>query len=147
MGKSMNGIAVALLSILGVIVGSSIQYLAGRTLETRKQLGQQRAQAYADYFQAVAVIATKGRSAEALTRAIDAKTRICMYGSAKAISMLSEFEQNGATAATNEGRVVLARLMREVRRDLTSSAADIRGDELADVLFGPASKRDQDAAK
>jgi hypothetical protein len=143
----MTSFLTALLPLLGVMIGSIISYASGRTLEARKQLSQERARAYTDFFRSVASVATQGRSSELLTLAADSKTRICIYGSVAAIGLLAEFERTGSSAGTDEGRAVLARLMQEVRRDLTSQRTMGKGAEVADVLFGPASKRVQDVRR
>ena len=44
---------LALLSVLGVLVGAYLQYFFGRSLEARKQLTLQKSQSYIDYFRSV----------------------------------------------------------------------------------------------
>ncbi len=78
--QSLSALSTAL-PLLVVLVGGVLGYFSGRLLDNRRQLVLQKGQAYADYLKALANAATAHPTAETLTLATDAKTRICIYGS------------------------------------------------------------------
>ena len=130
----MQGLIVAALSLVGVLIGAALQFAFGQRLEARKQFGVQRAQAYIDFFRAVSALA-QDRSKEQLALAADAKTRICIYGSMTLVQRLSDFERAGAIAAQGAGRAALLELVRAMREDVTHSAIQLRREDLMHILF------------
>ena len=135
----MQALIVAVLSLTSVLIGAALQYAFGQRLEARKQLGVQKAQAYIDFFRAVAALGQE-RSKEQLALAIDAKTRICIYGSTSVIRKLSEFEQAGATATHTSGQTALVGLLEAMREDVTSATPSFQRGDLMLILFGQANK-------
>ena len=127
---------IAILPFAGVLVGAALQYFFGRSLESQKQLAIKKGDAYADYFKAVAVLATKGPSNDARNLAAEAKTRICIYGSALVLQCLHDFERSGAKAVTPEGQVALVRLVSAMRKDLRAPAGATKESDLQAILFG-----------
>lgn len=81
----MNDWMIAILPVLGVILGAALQFWFSRTAEREKHAATLQSQAYADYLRAVAA-AGHLRSDEDLRDAhrdaADAKARIAVYGSA-----------------------------------------------------------------
>jgi hypothetical protein len=126
----------AIIPIIGALIAGSLGYLSGRLLETRKQLNLQKGQAYADYLKALATSATDHASATAIAFAIEAKTRVCIYGSAPVIKQLSAFEQAGAKIVDIESRRVVAHLVALMRDDMGVSGKPIDEENLHYVLFG-----------
>jgi hypothetical protein len=126
----------AVLPLVGVLIGAGLQYLFGRTLESRKQLSLQKSQAYADYFRSFAALATHGESKEALANAADAKTRVCIYGSSEIMRRLVEFEDLGSAANTDESRMVIARMCKDMRRDIGMRDEGFDERDLYRILFG-----------
>lgn len=127
----------AVLSLLGVVVGVLLQYWTSRSAETRKQLQLLRSQSYVDYLRAVtkaahAVSADAGRLARA--EAADAKARMCVYGTSRAISALARFEEAGPVLDTPSSKGVFAALVIAMRDGDSPSQA-----ELELVLFGKGS--------
>jgi hypothetical protein len=53
----MQALVVAVLSLIGVLIGAALQFAFGQRLEARKQLGVQRAQACIDFFRALSALA------------------------------------------------------------------------------------------
>ena len=137
---ALSGILAGVLPLLGVVVGVGLQFLLGRSLEASKQLKVQKAQAYADFFKALALAATKGSSSDAMNSAADAKVRICIYGSPSVVTALSAFEKLGAKVDSDESLTAVTALLREMRRDVTGVAADLDELTLRWVLFGPSRK-------
>ena len=122
--------------MIGVAIGAALQYAFGRSLENRKQLILQRAQAYADFFRGIASL-SQGRSTDGLVLVADAKTRICIYGSEKVVFQLAAFEKVGASPSTDVGRAALIDLMQAMRRDVTKNRVLIGKVDLGRILFGP----------
>jgi hypothetical protein len=126
----------AVLPLVGILIGAGLQYLFGRSLEAKKQIQNQKGQAYADYFRAFSRIATVGRTKETLSAVVDAKTRICVYGSDEVVKRLAEFERAGATTNSANSHALVARLLSAMRKDVGASreAADI--EDVGVVVFG-----------
>jgi hypothetical protein len=132
-----QSIVVAVSSLSGVLLGGGLQFLFGRALESRKQLLLQRGQSYVDFLKAVAAAAQQNRSKETLAAAADAKTRICIYGSAAVIKELGRFSTTGANTAAPEGRAVIVDLVKAMRRDIGKTDHAVSERDLLDILFGP----------
>ena len=126
----------AILSFVGVLVGASLQYFFGRTLELRKQLQTQKGQAYSDDCRIFAAIATTGRTKEVLGQLADAKTRVCIYGSTLVVQRLGEFERAAANTASPENRLLVTELVLAMRRDIGGRATPPAKDDLGIILFG-----------
>ena len=132
----MNDVLNGVLPLVGVAVGAGLQFLFGRSLEASKQLKASKAQAYADYFKALALAATKGRSPDTLNLAADSKTRICIYGSAEVVNRIGAFEEAGAIVASDEGRAAVVALLRAMRSDVGGTADSLDSRALHLALFG-----------
>jgi len=132
-----GGVLAGVLPLVGVALGAGLQFLLSRSLEAGRQLKVQKGQAYADYFKAFALAATKGKSAEANGLAVDAKTRICIYGSPAVVKKLGEFEKLGAVLESEESRRTIAELLREMRADMNGVAPQLDDEALQWALFGP----------
>jgi hypothetical protein len=143
----MQGVLTAMLPLLGVLVGAGLQYVFGRSLDVRRQVEASKAQAYSDYLQTFANIATTGRSKDALAKLADAKTRICVYGSPTVLKLLADFERAGAATEMGQNRELVSRLIMAMRKDVRSVAAANSQEELASILFGQAGKVQQEQAK
>ena len=132
----ISGVLTGVLPLLGVALGAGLQFMLGKSLEIGRQLKLQKGQAYADYFRAVALAATKGKAAEANGLAADAKTRICIYGSPVVVKRLGEFEKLGAVIATEESQLAISELLRAMRADLSGAAPQLDDEALRWALFG-----------
>lgn len=132
----MTPLAVALLSLVGVLIGASLQYVFGRSLDLRKHVQLQKGTAYADYFRAFSAIATMGRNKETLSNLADAKTRVCVYGSARVIKALGDFERSGSTTLNDDSRSLVSQLLTEMRRDAGGLKDTPKMADLQVILFG-----------
>jgi hypothetical protein len=132
MSDVLNGV----LPLVGVAVGAGLQLLLGRSLETSKQLKVARAQAYADFFKAVALLATKGHSVDALGLAADAKSRICIYGSPEVVKRLRAFEEQGPIIGSDQSKAIIAALLLEMRKDIDGTARNLNEQDIHLVVFG-----------
>lgn len=129
----MNGWA-AVLPLLGVVIGATIQYWTSRAAESRKQLQLLRSQCYVDYLRAVTKAAhasSPDSGRQAMAEAADAKARIAVYGTSRAIAALARFEEIGPVLDTPRSQGVFAALVTAMREGDSPSQADL---EL--VLFG-----------
>lgn len=129
----------AILPLVGVLIGAGLHYVFGRTLERSKQLTLEKGKAYADYFRSFSQAAKVGSTKEVLSATIDAKTRICLYGSLEVIKKLAEFERGGAKALDNEAKVTA--LLRAMRKDMSAAGATPEEDDLSYIVFGRATSR------
>ena len=132
---------ISLLPVFGVIVGASLQYFFSRFAEKRKQLEVVRNQAYADYLRSVAQIAQVDkrdpkRRAELLAMAADAKTRICVYGSATVIEALASFEKSGPSLDSSDSMTRFLAICNEMRRQGLGKPEIVEAENLNLVLFG-----------
>jgi len=130
-----QSIVVAVSSLSGVLLGGGLQFLFGQALESRKQLLLQRSQSYVDFLKAVAAAAQQNRSKETLAAAADAKTRICIYGSAAVIKELGKFSTIGANTVTPEGRTVIVNLVKAMRHDIGKTDHAVSVQDILDILF------------
>ena len=134
-----------LIPIFSVIIGALIAYLSTLHLESRKQLMNQRVQAYADYMRALATSATiksfdikeQVRNQQETARlATDAKMRMCVYASPSVIRCIGRFEAAGANANTKEGRDAILQLAKEMRQDLAVKGKKVSNLEFRAFIFG-----------
>jgi len=123
--------------IIGAIIAASLQYLFSRSAERLKQFTTLKIQAYVDYLKTVSKLAHPLNLSENLSllrELADAKTRICVYGSSQAVSLLAEFERQGATLSSKENISVFLRLCEQIRSEgLPKDAVSIKDMEI--VLF------------
>jgi hypothetical protein len=95
----MSNWAIAILPLVGVLVGATLQFLLSRAANREKHTEDLRSKAYADFLRAVAA-AVHLRSDEDLRDVhrdvADAKARIAIYGSASVVGALARFEEVGA---------------------------------------------------
>ncbi len=130
-------LTIALLPLVGVMIGAVLQYAFGRRLDAGKLLLAQRVQAYIDFVRAVSTLAPD-RAKDQATLAADARMRICLYGSLDVVRRLEEFCRTGSAPATKAGRAALVGLVRAMRQDVTDNKAVPRRDSLALILFDDA---------
>src|SRR5437867_3448794 len=114
----MNGFGIAILPLLGVVLGAALQFWLSRASEEKKRIETLRAQAYADYLRAVALSAHL-RSDEDLRdahlNAADAKARIAVYGSVPVLKALAEFEEAGAVLSNGRSKNAFVALVSAMR--------------------------------
>ena len=96
------------LPLLGVIVGAGLQYFFSLSAEAKRHERSLRMDAYSDYMQSVGEAETLQASPDPvrhsaiLARAIAAKVRVCMHGSASVVDALSRFEDAPGQGLTPE---------------------------------------------
>lgn len=142
----MDTWAIAILPLVGVVLGAALQFWLSRAVEREKHADALRTQAYADYLRAVAA-AGHLRSDEDLRDAhrdaADAKARIAVHGTTPVIEALARFEDVGAVLSNDRSGRAFISLVSSMRS----------GDKVADrdlevVLLGPTpSERDRGAQR
>ncbi len=125
----------AILPLLGVVVGATLQYWLSRSAESRKQLQLLRSQSYVDYLQAVTK-AAHAKSPEvvqsAQADAADAKARMAVYGTSRVISALARFEEAGAWLNNPKAYATFVSLVSAMRH----GEGKAQPDDLRLALFG-----------
>ncbi len=139
---SVSLVVSAILPLLGVALGASLQHFFSKSAESRKQLTILRTQAYVDYLSAVSKFAQKAKThpkqrTELFGEAADAKARVCIYGSSAAIGLLAEIERSGAILASKESISVFVKLCMQMRSEGDMSEETVPKEDLELVLFGP----------
>ena len=131
----MQGLLIASLSLIGVLIGATLQYAYGQRLEAKKLLSNQKALAYTDYFKAAAGL-SQGRTADLLALTADAKTRICLFGTPDVVRALKDLEEVGAILSEPKGQIAMAAIMNAMRADLLGTRSVLGTSDLSAVLFG-----------
>lgn len=131
----------AIFTFLGVVAGAVLQYFFTRHLENQKHYRGLCTQAYTDYLKSVCEQAQLAGQAqpkdirEIFARTADAKSRICLYGSATAVEAFAEFERLGAMMKTNEQRRAFTKMVAIMRTD-SGSDRGVQIESLEIVLMG-----------
>lgn len=139
----MNDWINALLPVIGIVIGASLQFWLSRAAEKNKHLDTLRAEAYADYLRAVAASAhlTSDQDlVEALRLAANAKTRILVYGTNEAIAALAKYEATGPVLNNERSVAAFVALVSAMR----SSKGAISERDIKLVLLGAAQQGDQE---
>jgi hypothetical protein len=120
----------ALLPVGGIVVGALLQFAFTRITERDKHVIVLRAQAYADYLRAVALsghLRSDDDYAEVMRAAADAKARIAVYGTGRAIAALAAFERAGAALTSPTAQEAFIALVAAMRWPRTMvSSLDVR---------------------
>lgn len=131
----------AIISLFGLFVGASLQFLFTKHLENRKHQRELRARAYTDFLQCVSEHSHLGyqKNTEAgrklWARTTDAKCRISLYGDADVIEKFAEFERLGPVLISNEPREAFTDMVLSMRQD-TLGASKVVKTDLKAVLLG-----------
>ncbi len=126
----------AILPLIGVAIGALLQYWLSRNAEARKQLQLLQSQAYVDYlrsFAKAAYASSVDLQRSALTDAIDAKSRIAVYGSVRVVQALAAFEQAGPQLDNPHSVACFLAVVAAMRRHSGKAIAD----DLKTLLFTP----------
>lgn len=131
----MNAWTIAILPLIGVVLGAGLQFILTRASAREQQAATLRSQAYADYLRAVAT-AGHLRSDEDLRDAhrdtADAKARIAIYGTVHVIRALARFEESGAVLSDASASRAFVSLVSSMR----PNSDDISDHELELLLLG-----------
>jgi len=127
----------AFIALIAAIIGAGLQYLFSRSTEKQKHFAALKTQAYVDYLKSVSKLAHARTSDRdlILSEAADAKTRICIYGSGAVISLLAEFERQGAKLTSKDSFSIFVRLCSQIRLEGLQKDS-IPNEDIEIVLFG-----------
>jgi hypothetical protein len=132
----------AVLPILGIVIGATLQYLFSRSSEKRKHQQDLRTQTYVDFLQWVGRIAIaqrnndKDKVRELIAFLTDTKLRICVYGSKEVVEKLAEFDRAGATISGPEGINAFINIIQAMRKESLPKDQSVPDGEIYQVLFG-----------
>jgi type II secretory pathway pseudopilin PulG len=136
-----TSIIVAIVGILGVIVGASLQSFFQRRIETSKQLRLLQTQAYVDFVKGVAGVTkakefgNREKELEFISLVADSKTRISIYGNSKVAKKLAQFFRDYSETISEEGAKSFTELIQLMREDSLSIESDISKKEIEEILF------------
>lgn len=131
----MSGLAIAFLPLIGVIIGAAVQFFLNRSAEKERQFDTLKTVAYVDYLRAIAAsghLRTDEDLRDAFRDAANAKTRIAVFGSAKVVHALAQFEEVGSVLDNPRARNAFIQLvvaMRPVNDTLAQRDIEL-------ILFG-----------
>jgi hypothetical protein len=130
-------IGVALIAAVTALV---VGYLSGRQARHIDRLRYRRERASAAYSEYLSCVGemetTHAGDIDALQRAkgraIAAKARVCLDGSAEVVKALADFESRGM----GQMRTTMFHLVQAMRRDIETKG-DVLGAHVSEILFGP----------
>lgn len=132
----------AILPMIGVLLGAIVQYRISKSTEDYKQQQSLRTQAYADFLRGTAGVgiaqraANKNKELENLMLMMDAKARICVYGSKPVVDKLADFWRNGATLDTPDHMLDFVRVCQAMRRESLPRDQEVLNREISQLLVG-----------
>jgi len=130
-----------LLPLLGVLLGAGLQYIFSRSAEIKRHERTLRIDAYSDYLRSVGEAETMkmdpqvARRSDVLARAIAAKARVCVHGSAAVVSALAKFEGDSEPGLTPQKRKYFLEFVDAIRKDV-GAHGDLNTEGVAYILFG-----------
>lgn len=128
--------AIALLPLVGVVVGATLQFWLSRAAAREQRAEALRSQVYADYLRAVAAAGHYRTNED--RDAAEAKARIAVYGTAEVIRALSRFEAGGAVISDGPGARAFVALVTAMR----PAGGAVPNDALELLLMGTAKQGD-----
>lgn len=130
-----------LLPLLGVLVGAGLQYFFSRSAEIKRHERTLRIDAYSDYLRSVGEAETMkmdpqaARRSDVLARAIAAKARVCVHGSAAVVSALAKFEGDPESGLTPQKKKYFLEFVEAIRKDV-GAHGDLNSEAVEHILFG-----------
>lgn len=129
------------LPLVGVLVGAGLQYFFSRSTELKRHERTLRVEAYSDYLRSVGEAETgKGYSdaakrSEIMGRAISAKARVCVHGSATVVAALAKFEDDPTPGLTPQKKKYFLDFVEAIRNDIGADG-NLSSDAVEHILFG-----------
>jgi hypothetical protein len=127
-------IVTAFLPLLGVLLGAALQHFFSRSAELSRHERLLRVEAYSDYLKSVGEAEALRSDPTVLARAIAAKARVCVHGSAEVIEALAHFEAHTSPTLTPEKRQHFLNFVEAVRRDV-SAKGKLSKQTVEQILF------------
>ena len=124
----MESLLLALLPIIGVIIGAFLQHLFNKGSNAEKQQTELKNAAYVDYLRSMAKSAhaiSVDEQRSAIMDAANAKARIAVYGTPSVISALAKFEDAGAELKNEHSIDCFLELAQNMRNKKVLSNQDL----------------------
>jgi hypothetical protein len=135
-------IIVAIVGVLGVVAGASLQFFFGKRIEASKQFKLLQTQAYVDFIKGwtgmgrAQFFDDKEKEIEYTSLTTEAKVRIAIYGSEKVVKKLSEFIREYNENFSEKGQESFASLIQIMREDSIQKTDFVTNDETSIILHG-----------
>jgi len=132
---------IAILPMVGVLLGATLQYWFSKTSERHKHYQALRTQAYIDFIRGVSNLAIaqrsndKSKQIESLSSLTDAKIRIVIYGSKSVVNKLANFYRNGAILDNPESRNNFLNMCQAMRLEGFSKNQIVIDNDISQILF------------
>jgi hypothetical protein len=139
--------SVAIVGILGIILGAALQFFLGKRAEASKQFKLFQTQAYVDFLKGWAAsgrakfFGDKEREIEFTILLSDSRARISIYGSARVVKALAEFINKYNENYSDEGMKAFARLIQIMREESFSRRDFVEIEEIEEILHGGKSEK------
>jgi len=137
-----TSIVVAIVGILGIVVGALLQFVFGKRIEASKQFKLLQTQAYVDFIKGLTGIGraqffgNKEKEIEYTILTAEARARISIYGSEKVIKNLAGLFREHNGIISEEEMEAFAELIQIMREESISKTNFVTKNEIKDVLFG-----------
>lgn len=135
-------IIVAIVGILGVVLGATVQFFFNRKFETSKQFKLLQTQAYVDFIKGVSGIGRsqffkdKQKEKEFTILIAEARARISIYGSEKVVKKLAEFFRENDGTVSESGMDAFSELIQLMRGESAETPDLVSKNEINEVVFG-----------
>jgi hypothetical protein len=116
----------AIITITGIFTAARVQFNYAKKTEENKQFQALKTKAYIDFIRATSSIAISQQAGNAdkefdnTILLLDAKARICIYGSNAVIECMAEFWRKGAIIS-HETEEVFIKLVKQMRNEAQNS--------------------------
>jgi hypothetical protein len=143
-----TSIIVAIVGILGIIIGSSLQSFLGKHIEASKQFKLLQTQTYVDFLRGWAgtgrarFFGDKEKEIEFTILLSEARAKISVYGSKRVVKALAEFINKYNENHSQEGKKAFARLIQIMREESLSRADFVEIEEIQQIISGGKSERE-----
>jgi cadmium resistance protein CadD (predicted permease) len=120
----MNEIIIGVFTLMGVLIGTFLQFLSSKYLNSNDFKRRTEFETYVDYLKTIAGIKTAQKTDNVseyinnLTRLIEVKSRILIVGSYKTIESLKKFEEHGAIISDNYSKELFSDIIVSMREAL-----------------------------
>lgn len=127
--------------LTGVLAGALIQARLARRNKEKEHLHDLQSKAYVDFLSSVSNVAVAQRVGDrvavssSLAALADAKSRICVYGSAEVVKQLAIFIRAGATLQTESEILAFTKLCLAMRLAAGMKRFDVLSADISQVLF------------
>lgn len=137
----MNAYMTALISMSGIIIGASLQFLFSRLAARASRLDEMRLTAYADLLRGAAQLSQaehfkddKARMTS-LALATDAKGRIVVYGHREVVRRLAQFGKTSQDLSSEDAKERFIQLVEAMRRSTGKTHQTVSEDDFRAIFW------------